>query len=355
MTKLEEEIQRLRMDSEHWYSQALEKDGLIRQMQMSHESAMEEATKKYTEDTRVLRQKVAVLTEKLDNATTATVTTTLNDFTSDMDNLTMGEDWQGMFAEHFDADSNAAPVAPTENSIVVAHRSKDLVSEDKPVASGILLLLLLCGAFVASKSQGASGPALPKMPDEVRAASATVLDNILKDANAVDATVNGLAGSRIQELEPRASGSVWSQAQYSGMEFTALSAPADPLDQTYHGLTGLTKEQQEEQLFSITPAQYNSLTDTEYTRRGYSISGESGSPSDAMSPSSQPNHRRNIAETLANMREQSKAEGAAAVYTRSLLWDTIPTEVVREFKRMVEESDKLTKAEQQEDAMKSAL
>ena len=38
------------------------------------------------------------------------------------------------------------------------------------------------------------------------------------------------------------------------------------------------------------------------------------------------------------MREQSKGDSAAEVYTRSLLWDKIAPEVVIEFKRMVEES-----------------
>ena len=62
--------------------------------------------------------------------------------------------------------------------------------------------------------------------------------------------------------------------------------------------------------------------------------------SDPLSPGSQPSqHRRNLAETLAAMREESKGGTAAEVYTRSLLWERIPSEVVHEFKRMVEESD----------------
>ena len=60
--------------------------------------------------------------------------------------------------------------------------------------------------------------------------------------------------------------------------------------------------------------------------------------SDPLSPGSQPSHRRNLAETLAAMREQSKGESAADIYTRSLLWDKIAPEVVHEFKRIVEES-----------------
>jgi hypothetical protein len=47
-------------------------------------------------------------------------------------------------------------------------------------------------------------------------------------------------------------------------------------------------------------------------------------------------HRRNLADTLKAMRDEAKGDSAADVYTRSLLWDRIPTEVVQEFKRMVD-------------------
>jgi hypothetical protein len=44
--------------------------------------------------------------------------------------------------------------------------------------------------------------------------------------------------------------------------------------------------------------------------------------------------RPNLAETLGRMRE-ARGQSAAEVYTRSLLWDTVPEDVVRAFKRAV--------------------
>jgi hypothetical protein len=38
------------------------------------------------------------------------------------------------------------------------------------------------------------------------------------------------------------------------------------------------------------------------------------------------------------MQERARGESAAQVYTRSLLWDRIPSEVVMEFRKMVAES-----------------
>ena len=46
--------------------------------------------------------------------------------------------------------------------------------------------------------------------------------------------------------------------------------------------------------------------------------------------------KRNLAETLAGLRQESLAKGnAAEVYTRSLLWDQIPMDVVRQFKDLI--------------------
>jgi hypothetical protein len=39
------------------------------------------------------------------------------------------------------------------------------------------------------------------------------------------------------------------------------------------------------------------------------------------------------------MRSSSKQQSAAEVYTRSLLWDQIPSDVVRTFAKMVAESN----------------
>ena len=82
------------------------------------------------------------------------------------------------------------------------------------------------------------------------------------------------------------------------------------------------------------------MTSLDFTRPRYSIGSDD--LSDPLSPS-QPSHRRNLAATLAAMREQNKGESAAEVYTRSLLWDKISPEVVHEFKRIVEESTAMSR------------
>ncbi|KAJ3568452.1 hypothetical protein NPX13_g6416 [Xylaria arbuscula] len=85
-------------------------------------------------------------------------------------------------------------------------------------------------------------------------------------------------------------------------------------------LTQATEQQVNEQVFSLTPAQYNGLTSQEFIR--------------APQPPPTTHKRRNLAEALANMRPNEK-QSASEVYTRSLLWDQIPSDVVRNFAKMV--------------------
>ncbi|KAF2468140.1 uncharacterized protein BDR25DRAFT_326912 [Lindgomyces ingoldianus] len=336
MSMMEEEIATMRIEyqalcqeKESWHQERMEAHQMINQLQFEKE----ELVRDHTLETGELRKKISVLTERLEVSSTAmsvAPSSTFTDFASEMDNLNMGtNEWDNyIFVNDFVVDEQTPQ--PQEQALVVASRSKD--TEDKPVASGLLLMLLLCGAFVASKSSGSSAPPIPRMSEEVRAASATVLDSIFKDAGvAPSLTDQGLTANRVSGFEPGPSAISWPKPTMSGPEL------GSNLDQLHTQLAAPTKDQENEQLFSITPAQYNSMTSMDFTRPRYSVASDD--LSDPLSPGSQPSHhRRNLAETLAAMREQNKGDTAAEVYTRSLLWDRIAPEVVHEFKRMVEES-----------------
>jgi hypothetical protein len=337
MCGMEEDFGQMRIEyhalleeKENWHRESMDMHHMINQLQFDKEDLV----RTHTLETGELRKKVSVLTERLETATgngmAVAPSTTFTDFASEMDNLHMGNsDWDNyIFVNDFASDEQSSPQQNNEQNLAVVPRSKD---EDKPVASGLLLMLLLCGAFVASKS-GNAAPPIPRMPDEVRAASATVLDSIFKDAG-VSTTLSeqGIIANRVSVMEPGPSGIAWPKTTLSGSELAGISG--SHLDHMHSQLTGLTKDQEAEQLFSITPAQYNSMNSMDFTRQRYS-----DEMNDPISPGSQPSHRRNLAESLAAMREQNKGDSAAEIYTRSLLWDKIAPEVVQEFKRMVEES-----------------
>ncbi|KAF2754079.1 hypothetical protein EJ05DRAFT_494523 [Pseudovirgaria hyperparasitica] len=343
LTQMEDEVQRLSLacqqvsqEKEMWRHQCSEGQHIIESLNMEKEDMI----RTHTLETGELRKKNSILTEKLEAATSGAMsvapsTTSFSDF-PDMDNLNMGaSDWDNyIFVDEYAEQQPGQHVTQPqpETSLVVSHRSKDLVSEqEKPVASGLLLMLLLCGAFVASKSSGNSSPPMPRMPEEVRAASATVLDTIFKDAGvAKSPSTENFIANRVQSLgESAPSGVAWPQPN----DFKTS------LDQHFNQLSAPTKDQEAEAAFGMTASQYNSLTSTDFSRRVFSVPSDDSS--EGLSPSSQPSYRRNLAESLAAMRQQNKGEGAAEVYTRSLLWDRIPAEVVRDFKRMVEESERI--------------
>jgi hypothetical protein len=142
------------------------------------------------------------------------------------------------------------------------------------------------------------------MPDEVRAASTEVLNNLLKE-NPKEASpfLPDLVSSHRYPQPPVAA---WPQPSNIGNLHKHLTSP--------------TAYQEAEQTFAMTAEQYNALTTYQHM--------------DTLPPAPMSSHRPNLAETLGRMRE-ARGQSAAEVYTRSLLWDTVPEDVVRAFKRAV--------------------
>lgn len=386
VTMLENNLESVRVEREryaadrlYWEQESFQHQQKIQALLMEKENLMSQ----YTRETGELRRKVSYLTDRLDKAAAAQTTVTpastdFTDFSIEMDGLGLeGDEFNNYFlvdppyVDNHDSSQARArqQQAARNNTTTVVTRPKQQqmpdAGADKPVASGILFMLLLCGAFVASKASGSRAPPMPRMPDEVRAASATVLDNLLKDAGTIhgDTTHQAVATGIQQALEPGPStGAVgWHthpqhKATLSGAELASLSRasglgidgmPPSALDRLHQGLIAPTAEQEGEQLFSMTPAQYNSLANPEYRQRHpYGSSFTQPTPPMSDDDPNPLSGRKNFAASLQRMREDNVADSAAEVYTRSLLWNRVPADVVREFKLIVEESNKLAEAEQ---------
>lgn len=115
------------------------------------------------------------------------------------------------------------------------------------------------------------------------------------------------------------------------------------MDAVHTRLTSPTQQQQIEDAFSLTPAQYASLTHSEYTAN-YETSA----------PASRP-PRRSLAEAImaehaqhASPSPPEQHKSKAEVYTRSLLWDQIPQNVVKQFRELVRDSEELEAAKQKQ-------
>lgn len=216
-------------------------------------------------------------------------------------------------------DFNMETEARQENSLVVLSKKEKLVGkdEDKNTASSLLLMLLLCGAWVASNSTSSAPAPTPRVSDDVRVASTIVLENIYRDAGLQPLQSPILTGHRAVEKQMAQSSM---KTTLSAVEIANLSN--SPLASLHHQLITPSAEQQRDQAFSLSANQYNGISSGDFFH-------------DQKSPLHAP--RKSIAETLANMRSDKHAP-AAEIYTRSLLWDEIPATVVRDFARMVAES-----------------
>jgi hypothetical protein len=280
-------------------------------------SEKEEMIQTHTIETGELRKKVSILTDhvqRLEHAAMPSNNGFGNGF-GDMDGMTMDGTWDNMT---YMGDYPMEPEVKQEVQIVHTKKTEiTLPSEvEKPATQGgLLFMLFLVGAFVLSNR---STPTFPRVSEDMREASATLLDNILKDAGVAHAPNNA-----IEPAAPQPSGANWAATASVSMASHAMEGVAPSmLGDLADSLTQPTEQQANEQVFSLTTAQYNGVTSQDFIR--------------PTQPPPSSHGRRNLAEALANMRPNEK-QMAADVYTRSLLWDQIPGDVVRNFAKMVAE------------------
>jgi hypothetical protein len=319
IAKMERDMQKLVLENQNYESYVQE-----------IERKQEDMISRHTIETGELRKKISVLTNEVQSMGRAP--TTAPGFPgafAEMEGITMDCSWDNMpmFGD-FPMEQNT-PEVKQEMQIVPAAKKLEVslpttVDSEKPAQQGgLLVMLFLVGAFVLSSRS--STPSIPRVSEDVRAASATLLENVLKDAGVSQAAASGL-----QALAPQPSGTTWAQASQPSLSMAAPmvdNVAPSVLGEMADTLTQPTEQQTNEQIFSLSAAQYNDLTSQDFLQAAL--------PAERSTSQG----RRNLGEALANMRSTTKQSSAAEVYTRSLLWDQIPSDVVRTFARMVAESN----------------
>ncbi|KAK1833790.1 bZIP transcription factor 49 [Podospora conica] len=322
MSSMEDQITKLEQEMEQLMREKQSYETYIREM----ERKQEEMIATHTIETGELRKKVSVLTSHVQSLESANMASNASGFEGSFGNLdamNMDAPWEDI--QMFGSFPMDLPVEAKqqERQLVAAKKPEVALTTDceKPAQQGgLLFMLFLVGAFVLSSRS--TTPSIPRVSEDVRAASATLLENVLKDAGVAH------AASSIGAMAPQPSGHSWSQP--GGPSSLPMAAPVmdnvapSMLGDMVDSLTHTTEQQANEQLFSLSVEQYNDLSSQDFPR---------GAPAEK---SSGPG-RRNLADALANMRTTDK-QSAAEVYTRSLLWDQIPSDVVRTFAKMVAES-----------------
>ena len=314
---LEEDLAEAKLTLDEWACKEQQYQQYIENMQMEKE----EMLRNHTLESGDLRKKVSVLTDhiqRLERTPMSTVPSSTGytaDY-SDIDSLTMDSAWDNI---SFLNDYTAEPEVKVENFLVPAKKVEpsllNISDSEKPAAQGLLVMLLLVGAFVAAKG---SSPNIPQVSDDVRAAGATILEDMYKDAGVLQ-SASGVA----DPVAPLPSGNSWSVNPIPVMGGNNMvGVTTSTLGDLTNALVEPTEEQQHQQLFGMSVAQYNDLRSQDFLQNAPTRSTSQG--------------RRNLGESLAAMRSNSK-KSAAEVYTRSLLWDQVPSEVVRNFAKLVSE------------------
>ena len=317
---LEDEVNNLKLGMDRMIREKQEYNEYINHLTAERD----EMIVNHTNETADLRKKIAVLSDhvrRLEPDPNIGPAANPNPFPGaygEMDDLAMGAPWEhSNFINDFPAETEVKQEMPM---ISVKKNDTGLTGEGDKASSqqgSFLFMLFLVGAFVLSSR---STPSIPRVPDDMRDASRTLLDSVLKDAG-----IGGTQTSSMQPIAPQPSGT-WTDPSTSipmivmGADTVAPSMLGD----LGNSLTQPSQEQNNEQLFGLTAAQYNGVHNQDFIH--------SHQPERFSSQG-----RRTLAEALSAMRMTDKQDGAAQVYTRSLLWDQIPGDVVRNFAKMVAE------------------
>jgi hypothetical protein len=201
------------------------------------------------------------------------------------------------FDTEFDLEDCWTDPMPMQEPTVKAEKVS--CESDKPAAPGLLLILLLCGALVASSKTATA--ALPPLPKQLQTASASVLQNIFQDAGVAET-------GRVEPIE--ANMGDWAIAKSEEPQLVGLGSTTMNVLNSFSKATAA----QQHEFMQLTPAEYNDVTSNNFLREPEHVNSR---------------NRRRIHENLANMRNSKPT--AAEVYTRSLLWDRVDAEVVRRF------------------------
>ena len=276
----------------------------------------------HTLETGELRKKNAILIDQLQRLEGGAVShaPSSTGYSSDFpefDHLTMTT-WED-FPVTNEFSIEAEP-RPEHNEILSTSKNEQRDSntqEDKAVASGFLLMLLLCGAWMASRSSNSSSAVIPTIPDEMRLASATVLDNLYKGSGIA---LEGATPDSALSSPPSGPGFARPRTTLTAYEIASLSRP--PLDSLHQRLTAPSQQQLREQAFSLTPSQYNELAPASayHTTTLFNSHGA-----------------RNVADVLGST-DNTHQGNVADTYARSLLRGKVSTQVLKDFARMVAES-----------------
>lgn len=326
ISELEDALGELKLREESWTHEREQMIMYHRQQQQCIDEMIaekEELIRRHTIESAELRKKNAYLADqaqKIDSIAMSAVpsSTGYSAEYSDFENLTMeSSPWDNFSLV---TDFNMEPKHEAENPLTVAPKKENNNERESTptAASGLLLMLLLCGAWVVSNNTSSNSGPISRMPEDVRMASTAVLDTIYTDTGLQPQVPAPPSHLRTEPSRLETD----NEARIPVVSSDSNGRSRSPLTALHRQLISPSHQQQRDQAFSLSANHYNSMTgDDEMTRTAQIV----------------PKRRKNLGDALAALR-LNKHGSAAEAYTRSLMWDEIPTNVVRDFARMVAEA-----------------
>ena len=287
----------------------------------------DEMIRVHTLETAELRKKNNILKETVEKLERQAKPVPLSNDFSDFENLTMDNgQWDdfGIPLEPESTQSSSSALVVSMNNEKapekMAATTSSPSSNDHPFSWNAFYMCLLFGAFIASNSASPSARSIPQLSEEYRAESANVLKAVLNSSPPELAhPAPGVSSSAAAAVAPL-------PTTISGAEMAQMTAGASSnLDGLHSSLAMPTKEQEQEQVFSLNADQYNSLTTFDDTNVDYKSQ----------------QHPSNLQQALSNMRnnaaQKAPTRAVSDVHSRSLMWDRVPEKVIRDFQQMVQE------------------
>lgn len=270
----------------------MQRNAQYQQWIQSLQNEKEQTIQHYSHEVAELRRENAMLMQQLqkDSASlsgsgSAGMAGEFNDF----EQLTIqSSPWEG-FSMHNDFSIESA--ANSDPTMVPSGKNlhPGVKKDDKGSASGLLLMLLLCGAWVVSKGSTDTKEILPTMPEDLRAASATVIEDLYKGS-----------GVPVPEsdMSRSATGSILTSQASTAFDNTA---------NTYA---------------------MHTMTSPQGMPQPEAFAGQ-GSVSNAQSMGSI------LRDAMRSVQAQTQIAPAAETYTKSLLADKVPGQILKDFAQMV--------------------
>jgi hypothetical protein len=353
LEELQEKLNALAIDNEQL---AMQNDRLIQKVQVV-ESEKEEIIMAHTEETSNLRRKINILRavqsppqpqpqphitawqpgfdpHEMPPDDLWNTFTSINDIYDEDDDEMMDVPMQ-------QPEPRPQPVSGHETTLVLGRPRKEVnsVADTLGITTGAVLLFLLYGAYLGSSTS--SSNRLPPMPDQYRPEA----DKILKDVFGKDGVNSVLAQQQVRIFDVRNTvPATWIQPvdmnnNYQNKLLDPMSSgflsgvpapnPTSSLDTLTTQLLTPSQEQEIEAAFSLTPAKYNHVTMQD-------VVSDSNDDEDSC-PTPVPSYQQAYRETLKRAREDPEDESIPMVYKRSLMWEKVHPEVLKQFRALIRE------------------